>query len=241
MNDVEKQVLLSGLRSLLANKPVFDGLNQQAEGYDWVGRARAMIGMHSAEIARVMDPQIERLEKYMTFSIAWGQVVMLTARAVTELEMQLASSPYSAAKAFGPGAVYDVHKALRATLRQVQSGVLIVDPYMDGEIFDEYISALRPGIKCELLTSRHERGVAAAARKYLAQHGAGIEIRSSASAHDRLILIDAKICWVLGQSIKDAAVSKPTYLAPLDEEISQIKVMLYADIWKTATVLFPQP
>jgi len=62
-----------------------------------------------------------------------------------------------------------------------------------------------------------------------------IEARKSDSIHDRVLFLDDISCWVLGQSIKDAAGTKPTYLAPLDAEMTRLKKVDYEKIWTTAT------
>jgi hypothetical protein len=41
-------------------------------------------------------------------------------------------------------------------------------------------------------------------RKFAAQHGNTIEVRTNQSFHDRFILVDSAKCWHLGASIKDA-------------------------------------
>ncbi len=48
-----------------------------------------------------------------------------------------------------------------------------------------------------------------------------------------MIFIDEKTCWILGQSIKDAATGKPTYLAPFND-VDSIKPH-YENIWSKAT------
>ena len=51
---------------------------------------------------------------------------------------------------------------------------------------------------------------------------------------DRVIFIDCIECWVIGQSIKDAAMKKPTYLLPV-AAVSDMQ-RLYEDAWNTATL-----
>jgi hypothetical protein len=41
----------------------------------------------------------------------------------------------------------------------------------------------------------------------------------------------------MGQSIKDAANAKPTYLVPLSADIAKLKFAFYEAIWQKATVL----
>ena len=75
---------------------------------------------------------------------------------------------------------------------------------------------------------------AAAFAKFVAQSKMNLESRRSDRIHDRVIFLDERSCWVLGQSIKDAAESKVTYLAPLDGETTQLKRDFYEQIWADA-------
>ena len=73
-----------------------------------------------------------------------------------------------------------------------------------------------------------------AADKYVQQHGEVLEIRTSNMMHDRVIFID-HVCWVVGQSLKDAAKAKPTYLTTLPPDVFSDKLRFYEDIWLEAT------
>jgi uncharacterized protein (UPF0303 family) len=81
---------------------------------------------------------------------------------------------------------------------------------------------------------RYLESVKVAAMNFQTQNSVQIEIRRSADLHDRVIFIDAIQCWVLGTSIKDAAAKKPTYLAPLAEDLVAEKMRIYDDLWHTA-------
>jgi hypothetical protein len=155
-------------------------------------------------------------------------------RAVADLELQLPASP---AQAFGPGAVYDFFKALNSVVASAQSSLLIVDPYMDDTIFDAYLSAVPKTVAIRLLVEGYSVKVKPAAQRFAAQSGSLIEARRSPAFHDRVIFIDASECWVLGMSIRKAAESKPTYLAPLSPDIAALKLTHYEQVWSNATAI----
>ena len=67
--------------------------------------------------------------------------------------------------------------------------------------------------------------------------GSIAEVKTSGEIHDRVLFIDDLSCWVMGQSIKDAAKAKPTYLLPLPADISTLKLSHYELIWNNASVL----
>lgn len=63
-----------------------------------------------------------------------------------------------------------------------------------------------------------------------------LELRSSADAHDRVVFIDER-GWVVGQSIKDAARKKPTYLVELDGPALGALRDSHNRIWAAASVV----
>ena len=63
-----------------------------------------------------------------------------------------------------------------------------------------------------------------------------LEVRSSADVHDRAIFLDER-GWVIGQSIKDAARKKPTYLIELNERLLTEARDVHNQIWAAATVV----
>ena len=54
-----------------------------------------------------------------------------------------------------------------------------------------------------------------------------IELKKTKKIHDRVIFIDNMACWVVGQSLKDAAKAKPTYLSPLSPDVVSAKLQEY--------------
>ena len=69
------------------------------------------------------------------------------------------------------------------------------------------------------------------ALKYAA--GGNFAFRSSNSIHDRVLFADGRV-WLTGQSLKDAAKKKPTYIVEHDEPLMRT---VYEDIWNKATVI----
>jgi hypothetical protein len=136
------------------------------------------------------------------------------------LELQV---PVLPPQAFGPGAVYDFHKALRDLLASATKSLFIVDPYLDDQVFDAYLSTVSQQVHVRLLARDYAASLKASVGKFIAQKKVKVEVRSSERIHDRVVLVDDGSCWVLGQLIKDAAKSKPTYLAPLATDAAQLR------------------
>src|ERR1022692_2884793 len=173
---------------------------------------------------------------YMGFSVvrekAVSNIVGVLYRAIADLQFRLQGAP---ARAFGPGAVYDFFRNLRDLLASATRSILIVDPYLDEQVFDTYLGAVPPKVVVRLLSNKGSAALKPAVEKFVAQSKMTVEARRSNEIHDRLFFLDDSSCWVLGQSIKDAATSKPTYLVPLDSDTMPLKKNWYEQIWTAAT------
>lgn len=88
-----------------------------------------------------------------------------------------------------------------------------------------------------MLAYQYPESLRAALKAFAIQKSMAVEIRSSSALHDRVVFVDDRSCWVLGQSLKDAAKTKPTYLAPLAADAFQLKREAYEAIWATGQPL----
>lgn len=227
------QILLERLKALLKSMPPLEGKGRYGhEQYSWLGEANAT--MHEWDEARsipfktAVDGLLQNINRHGNYGTAVAFIHDVIARVENSL-------PQVAGQSFGPGAAYDFFKALNDLVSTAKVQLLVVDPYLDAEIFDGYMHALEPGVSARLLTAKYLSNVRVAAEKYQAQFGSAVEVRSSNDIHDRVIFVDNAQCWVLGASIKDAALKKPTYLAPLSQDISADKWKLYEAIWAAST------
>lgn len=232
---MDKAVLLAQLKTLLATAPDFASYTPtSAVHHAWLAQSHSLI---------------ERLSKYEAMSLRSasnlmhmalmrdGQVASVMGalhRAIADLELD---RPRLSGQAFGPGDVYDFFKALNAALASANKSVFIVDPFLDDQVFDAYLSGIPAGVSIRLLAHKHGGTLKPALQKFVAQHGAEIEIRISHEFHDRVLFIDGLSCWVIGQSLKDAAKSMPTYIAPLSTDVALLKLQHYEGVWSAARAL----
>jgi hypothetical protein len=230
---MDQVALLSELRTLANDVPNFAAYSPSSRIYlEWLGKAHALISRWNQVEAISFKTAADFLAFDLTRDVNVGQLLGILHRAIADLEIRVPELP---PQAFGPGAVYDFHRALRDLLASATTKLLIVDPYLDDQIFDAYISMVSSQVVVRLLARKYAASLAPAVQKFIAQKRMTVEVRSSQEIHDRVIFIDGRSCWVLGQSIKDAAKVKPTYLAPLAPDASQLKKTDYERIWTTAT------
>src|SRR5260221_8981863 len=119
-------------------------------------------------------------------------------------------------------------------MARANSDILIVDNYLDTEFFELYVATVRAGVTLRVLTNELRGNLEAVARKYANSHG--IELRSGRDVHDRHIFVDQR-GWTVGQSIKDAAKRKPTYMVELSASLVPTIRNIYEDLWAKAAVV----
>jgi hypothetical protein len=87
----------------------------------------------------------------------------------------------------------------------------------------------------------YSKSLKPAARHWAQQMKQHLEVRLGAprSLHDRLILIDGKTAFVLGQSFKDLATRAHTSLVRMPPDAAKLKIDAYEAMWLSATPLCP--
>ena len=227
--------LLAELRALANNVPDFETYSPASRPHaEWLGKTSALLRLWNEYEAVDFNRAANFLGFHITRDSSVTTLLNLLYRAIAELELQVPTLPR---QAFGPGAVYDFLKSLRELLASATNEIFIVDPYLDEQIFDSYLSAISRQVSVRLLAREHAVALKPSVQKFASQTSAAVEVRVSKSIHDRVVFLDGRSCWVLGQSIKDAAKSTPTYLAPLSDDAAQLKKDDYERIWTTATAI----
>lgn len=232
---VNKSRLLKRLKNLLESKEVVerDGPASEA-GQAWLADVRG----HLQHADQSLAAQFEHLCYYVVLPLSihtlgpvWTNMQGLLRSAISGLELEL---PESDEKVYEPGDTYDVYKDLSRIIGAARNSVFLIDPYADEEVFELYLDKVNVDVQIRLLTRVPSSPLSRVAKKFAGGRTSTFEARHSRDAHDRVIFIDGTDCWVLGQSIKDAAAKKPTYLIPVD--VVSDMARLYEDVWNKATV-----
>jgi hypothetical protein len=129
------------------------------------------------------------------------------------------------------GDQYAFYRDLSSLIAAATQEILIVDAYVDRQVFDLYVDQVPGNVAIRILSDRIGTNVETVARMYA--RNKPLELRSSAQIHDRMLFIDRR-GWISGQSIKDAAGKKPTYLIELSEPLLSAARDIYIRIWATA-------
>jgi hypothetical protein len=148
---------------------------------------------------------------------------------ISELELDLPSREIKGV--YEVGEEYEFYCDVKTCLSIAQREIFVLDPYLNAEIFDVYAAAIARTVRFRLLTINVQVDVRNLAQKYVA--GGNFEFRRSDSIHDRVLFADNRV-WLIGQSLKDAAKKKPTYIVEHDEPLMR---GVYENIWHAASVI----
>ena len=133
--------------------------------------------------------------------------------------------------AYEPGDEFAFYLDLKGILASAATEVFIVDNYLNTDFFELYVTPIPAGVAVRILTDQVRGNLEAVARKYAAR--GSFELRSSGDVHDRHVFVDGR-GWMIGQSIKDAAKKKPTYMIEIGAgAVNQIR-SVYEAIWQNA-------
>jgi hypothetical protein len=229
---MDDAALYAELRTLGDNPPDFATFKSGSRvHHEWLARVRNLIAKWDESRAPSAQ-DIAQLSSFVYRDDSLNKIMTALYDAIADLQYSVQAT---VGRAYGPGAVYDFFKNLRELLASATSSIFIIDPYLDDQIFDAYLSAVLRQVSVRLLTNKGASALKPALVRFIAQTNMSIQVRRSNRTHDRVFFLDDRSCWVMGQSIKDAASSKPTYLAPLDNETAELKKEFYEEIWTAAT------
>ena len=110
------------------------------------------------------------------------------------------------------GSQYDLYRDFRTLLQNAKSSVLIVEPYPDEDIVNLYLESIPRHAQIGLLVKNAPDKFLKLLGMYKPKPNVQVDTRRSKTIHDRVLIIDDRDVWVIGQSLKDASTSKPTYL-----------------------------
>jgi hypothetical protein len=170
--------------------------------------------MDEGQIQRNFSKRIEAFDAMLRSSLA---------------ELKLMFPEPEIAGAYDVGEDYAFYRDVKTIVGFATKELFISDNYLDTQIFDLYVENVNPSVGIRVLTNNVGAQLQTVAGKF-AKRG-NFELRASKDAHDRVIFADDR-CWVIGQSIKDAAVKKPTYI--VEHSGSGTMRTIYEEIWAAA-------
>jgi hypothetical protein len=137
------------------------------------------------------------------------------------------------------GKPYDALVAVGQALERAKSYALIIDPFADHRILDEFARLAPDGIEVRVLTrNRHGPGLMPAVKRWNEQvENRPVEVRTLPhdDLHDRFIVIDGTEVWSTGQSFNNLGVKMMASVSRQPPEVEALKLEAFVGIWARAT------
>ena len=136
---------------------------------------------------------------------------------------------------FPQGSQHDAYVHIREIIRHATRSLRIIDPYLDGSVF-EILGNVQGPLTVELLVAKLPTDFALETKRFHQQHSQmEIETRRSRDFHDRFIVIDDAGCWHIGCSIKDAGNRAFMISAIEDSRNAEALLEMLRSTWAGAT------
>jgi len=174
----------------------------------------------------ISEEKLNKLEQHL------ANVKTTTIYPPIQREKPVSTRLRKAEKLYTEGEQYNVWKDLRSVLRRAKRQVFVVEPHPNEEIFTIYIDSVPTSVSIKILINQPHGKFVEVAKKFALKYS--VEIKQSNKIHDRHIFVDNR-AWIIGSSIKDAAIKKPTYLIELFD-VDEFR-RLYGSIFSDATAL----
>jgi len=154
---------------------------------------------------------------------------------IRELKLRLPEEPTKGI--YQPGDQYGFYRDLSGLFAAASlTDVFLIDPYLDEKVFNLYVEKVPATAGVRILTNdKHLDPNLVTVAKMFAS-GRTLALRTTRDIHDRVVVFDDR-CWVIGQSIKDAARTKPTYMVEIQEPMLSPTKALYENIWQGGSVI----
>jgi phage regulator Rha-like protein len=102
---------------------------------------------------------------------------------------------------FFDGQIFDAYKFVSDLFRRAQKSILIIDNYVDDSVLT-ILSKRKSGVKASIFTKNISAQLKLDVKKFNEQYEA-VEVLEFDNSHDRFIVIDEKIIYHFGASLKD--------------------------------------
>jgi hypothetical protein len=171
---MDKVVLLAELRALADKVPDFSSYSPSSRPHlEWIGKANALLQRWDRIEVVSFTTAADFLPLDVTRDMNVAMMLGVLHRAIADLALQVPALP---PQAFGPGAVYDFHKSLQDLLASATKSLFIVDPYLDDQVFDAYLSTVSQEVHVRLLARDYAASLRTSVQKFIAQRKVKVEL-----------------------------------------------------------------
>ena len=219
----------------LANGPITREVNQ------WLGRAAALVEEGGDPTSAMRLQNCSEFLNTLNRASNAQAIAAIVHQALAKAELK---APAAVQGTFiATGHFFDAFAAVGRVLGTANTDVLMVDPYADEKALTDFAVLAPDHVSVRLLADQadYKKSLKPAAQRWVQQFGStrplAVRLAAAKTLHDRLILVDGKTAWVLGQSFKDMATRSHTSLVQMDPESGTLKIAAYEMTWNAATPL----
>lgn len=238
------EIIYSRLGYALSRMPNLNDYPYSNEILDWLSEVDSLVEA-SNDLTSITELR-SSIDSLVSGNIITRQndsdkVYYIIQRVLFKLSLRL---PAGKQGAFIPaGNVHDAMIGVGKVLQLAKNDLLIVDPYLDAKFLEDFAAQAPEMVNLRLLADAkgHKQTLRPAVARWISQYQARRPLEArlapARSLHDRLILVDGKDAYVLGQSFNHLAERAPTSLVRAGSEVANIKIAAHEAMWSNATPL----
>lgn len=125
-----------------------------------------------------------------------------TDKKIEEVFNYIAKSKEVTQKIFFDGQIYDSFSLLVKIIKQANKSIVLIDNYVDIDTLN-ILCKRKSGVKIDIFTYRKSRLSHNDIEKFNLQYK-NLSVKNINSFHDRFLILDNTICYLIGASLKDA-------------------------------------
>ena len=125
---------------------------------------------------------------------------------------------------FVDGQIYDAFEFIERLIKSAQKSILLIDNYVDEAVLT-MMSEKQKGVAVEIYTKEINNALQLAEKHFNTQYG-GLSLHTTQNCHDRFLILDDKIIYLIGASLKDAGKRLFAFTQMNSEQITTIKERL---------------
>ena len=126
-------------------------------------------------------------------------------------------------KIFYSGQIYDAFSLLSGLISKAMSNIVLIDGYVDTGTLD-VMSKKKQGVDVTVYTTQRGCKLTASEIASFNLQYNGLEIKYTNVFHDRFLILDNKICYHIGASVKDAG--KKCFAISLMEDVQMVQDLM---------------
>lgn len=235
LSKMKPEALYGQLKAVVASAPSmkYDEMRHEhrlaVEFQTWINRALVLVSeaLGTVGVAEFKAAQ-RNLGGMRGHEEAVETIISLLYRSLAVIELEL---PAAAQGAFIPaGNEFDAMAAVSKIFGSAATEAMIVDPYLEGQFLIDFAHLLNEGVSVQLLSDAAtvKASLAPAVARWQSQHGTTrpleAKLAPAHSLHDRLIIVDRRDVWTVGQSFNRLARRAPTSFTKTDSDTAALKL-----------------